>query len=88
MRGALVLNVVPGSPAAQVGIVGTQRHPESGEIVLGDLITHIDAAELSNATDLYLQLEKHKPGDTVTVTASRNATSRTLSVVLAKNVSD
>ena len=88
IRGALVLHVVPGSPAAQAGIVGTQRHPESGEIVLGDLITHIDGAELSNATDLYLQLEKHKPGDTVTVIASRNEASRTLSVVLAKNVSD
>jgi S1-C subfamily serine protease len=88
MRGALVLRVVPGSPAAQVGIVGTQRHPESGEIVLGDLITHIDGKPLKSAADMYLTLEKHKPGDTVTVTVSRDGAVRTLSVVLAKNVSD
>jgi S1-C subfamily serine protease len=65
-----------------------QRHPETGEIVLGDLLTHIDGAELKSVADLYLKLEKHKPGDTVNVTVSRNAVSRTLSVVLAKNFSD
>jgi len=86
LPGVLVLSVVPGSPAEQVGIVPTQRHPVTGEIVLGDLITQIDGADLHSAAELYLKLEKHQPGDTISVSLLRERKGRTLSVVLAKNV--
>jgi S1-C subfamily serine protease len=69
-----------------VGIVPTQVHPGTGEIMLGDIMTHIDGVPLRNATDYYLQLEKHQPGDTVSLAVVRNGEPRSLSVVLAKNV--
>jgi S1-C subfamily serine protease len=85
LEGALVMNVVPGSPAEQVGIVPMRRNPD-GQILLGDLLTEIDGVKLRNGADLYLQLEKHRPGDTVTLAVTREGRTRTLSVVLAKNV--
>jgi S1-C subfamily serine protease len=86
LPGVLVMHVSPKSPAERVGIMPTRVIEATGQIVLGDLITHIDGIELRNATDLYLQLEKHQPGETVTVSILRDGQSRTLSVVLAKNV--
>jgi S1-C subfamily serine protease len=41
---------------------------------------------VSKTADVLLQLEKHKAGDTVTVTTVRGGEPRTLSVVLASNV--
>jgi S1-C subfamily serine protease len=86
LPGVLVLGVVPGSPAEKVGIVPTHRQPLTGEIALGDVITHIDGAELRRAADLYLKLEKHQPGDSITISIVRDRQRRTLSLVLAKNV--
>jgi serine protease Do len=86
LSGALVRSVQHGSPAERVGISGFQLDRSTGQMRLGDLITHIDGVEIHNSADLYLQLEKHKPGDTCTVTVMRNGESRTLSVVLAQNV--
>jgi S1-C subfamily serine protease len=86
LPGVLVLRVVENSPAAQAGIVPTQRQALSGEILLGDVITHIDGEQLHSASDLYLKLEKHRPGDTVKVSLVRQGVGHTLSVVLGKNV--
>ena len=86
LSGALVRSVHPNSPAERVGINGFQLDRTTGQLRLGDLITHVDGVEIHNSADLYLQLEKHKPGDTCTVTVMRNGESRTLSVVLAQNV--
>jgi len=88
LPGVLVRSVVPGSPAAQVGIVPTRIDPMSGQLVLGDLITELDGVKVHKAADLYLQLEKHKPGDTVTVSVLRNGELRTLSLVLGRNIQE
>jgi len=88
LPGVLVRKVHPGSPAEHVGIVPTQVQPMTGEIMLGDLIVQVDGADLRKAADLYLQLEKHKPGETVAITVLRNGESKTLSVTLARNVRD
>lgn len=88
LPGVLVRKVHAGSPAEHVGIVPTQVHPMTGEIELGDLIVKVDGAELRNAADLYLQLEKHKPGETVPITVLRNGETKTLSLTLARNVRD
>jgi S1-C subfamily serine protease len=86
LPGVLVRKVMSGSPAEQVGLVPTQYHPMSGQIVLGDLITNVDGVEVHNKADFHLALEKHKPGETVTLRVLRNGTTRTLSVVLASNI--
>jgi S1-C subfamily serine protease len=86
LPGVLVRSVQAGSPAEQVGIMPVQVNPGSGQITLGDLITQFDGVELRNAADLYLQLEKHKPGEHVTLSVLRAGETRTLSLVLARNV--
>lgn len=86
LPGVLVRKVQSGSPAEQVGLVPTQLHPLSGQILLGDLITQVDGVEIHNKADYLLELEKHKPGETVTLRVLRNGTTHTLSVVLASNV--
>jgi S1-C subfamily serine protease len=86
LPGVLVRKVQSGSPAEQVGLVPTQLHPLSGQILLGDLITQVDGVEIHNKADYLLELEKHKPGETVTLRVLRNGTTHTLSVVLASNI--
>jgi S1-C subfamily serine protease len=86
LPGVLVRKVSAGSPADKVGLVPTQQHPLTGQIILGDLITHIDSVEIHNKADFHLALEKHKPGDTVTLRVLRNGRTRTLSVVVASNI--
>jgi S1-C subfamily serine protease len=87
LDGVLVLRVVPGSPAEQVGILPTRRDPATGEIILGDVITQLAGSAVHNNADLYLQLEKHHPKDTITLTLLRAGEPRTLSLVLDDNIS-
>ncbi|HET8935995.1 MAG TPA: trypsin-like peptidase domain-containing protein [Polyangiales bacterium] len=84
--GVLIRKVYKGSPAEQVGLVPTRGHPLTGQIVLGDVITQIEGVRVHNRTDFHLELEKHKPGETVTLTVLRDGATRTLSVVLARNI--
>ncbi|HKP63439.1 MAG TPA: trypsin-like peptidase domain-containing protein [Polyangiales bacterium] len=85
LPGVLVLGVAEGSPAQKVGIQPTQRDA-NGDIMLGDIITQIQGEPMHKTADVLLQLEKHKAGDTVTVTTVRGGEPKTLSVVLASNV--
>ncbi|MEY4583120.1 MAG: hypothetical protein RL701_7823 [Pseudomonadota bacterium] len=86
LPGALVRDVEPASPAEQVGIQPTRIDARTGQITLGDVIVDLDGQKLRNASDLFLMLEKHKPGDTATVGVLRNGERRTLTVILARNV--
>jgi len=86
IEGVLVRSVQPGSPAAQVGIEPSRIDPVTGTIVLGDVLLEVDGVKLRSMADLYLQLEKHKPGETVTLTLLRGGEVRTVSVVLARNI--
>lgn len=67
-QGAVVGQVVPGSPAAQAGL---RR---------GDVITAIDGTPLKGESALAQIISTHKPGDTVTLTVARDG--QTLSVKL------
>lgn len=85
LPGVLVLGVAENSPASKVGMVPTQRTP-NGDIVLGDVITQVDGKDVRKTADLLLQLEKHKAGDTMTVSVVRAGQPTTLSLVLASNI--
>jgi S1-C subfamily serine protease len=85
LPGVLVLGVAENSPAAKVGMQPTQRTP-TGDIVLGDVIHQVDGKDVRKTADLLLQLEKHKAGDTITVSVVREGKPTALSVVLASNV--
>ena len=86
LPGVLVLQVYKGSPAEQVGLAPTKVQQLTGEIALGDVITHIGDVAVHNKTEFHLELEKHKPGETVTLTVVRNGATRTVSIVLARNI--
>ncbi len=68
--GALVLQVVPHSPAAQAGL---QR---------GDVIVKLDGDKVGNVTDLLRVLREAQPGEQVPVEVDRNGQAKTLHVRL------
>jgi S1-C subfamily serine protease len=70
VRGALVIDVERGSGAARAGIRPTRRD-RRGAIVLGDVIVAIDGEAVRSYADSLLALERHKPGDRVTLTLDR-----------------
>jgi putative serine protease PepD len=68
--GAQITNVVAGSPAEKAGLKA------------GDVITSIDGNAITSADDLTSQVGAHKPADTITVTVTRNGSSKDLKVTL------
>lgn len=71
VRGVLVLDVPRGSPAERAGIKPTVRSFNGVE--LGDIIVGINGAKVSGEADLFANVEKYKPGETITVTVLRSA---------------
>jgi serine protease Do len=69
-RGALVLGVEPGSPAAAAGV-----RP-------GDVITRLADAEVRGVDDLLAALRARKPGDQVALVVIRGGDQRELTVTL------
>jgi S1-C subfamily serine protease len=70
-RGALVIQVPPGTPAHKAGLRGTTFNSGHGA-VLGDIIVAVDGKPVLSGGDLFSVLEGYNPGDTVTVTYLRN----------------
>lgn len=70
VEGMPVVQVYPGLPAAEAGITGAYRGTR-GEVILGDIITHIDDKSIRSSDDYFNTLEKHEPGDEVTIKTRR-----------------
>lgn len=68
--GAQVTSVLSGTPAAKSGLKA------------GDVITSIDGVAVSSADELTANLSARKPGDTVTLSVTRNSKTVKLSVTL------
>jgi S1-C subfamily serine protease len=81
--GVYILEVTPGSPAADSGLVGAENgtNPPLG----GDLIIQIDDQKVDNFEDFmgYLLTYK-KPGDRVTIVVLRDQETLSLELVLGK----
>jgi S1-C subfamily serine protease len=88
LRGALVLKVTPGSPAAKAGIRETIRELPSGRIRLGDVIVSLDGAQVGNATELYGALDNKQPGDHATLGVLREGQASSIEIVLGSNVEE
>ncbi|MBL8864445.1 MAG: trypsin-like peptidase domain-containing protein [Gemmataceae bacterium] len=82
LKGALVFGVQPDGPAAQAGLRPTRRD-RAGRILLGDLITAVGDKPITSPNDLQDVLEKHKVGETVTVTTLRDDREMTFTLTLA-----
>ena len=85
-RGALVIDVVPGGPADQAGVHGSQRQVTiDGQQapVGGDVITAIDNSPVKTFDDLVTYLARStKVGQTVTLTVLRDGKSQDIDVTL------
>jgi S1-C subfamily serine protease len=65
-KGVAVIGVVPGGAAAAAGIKPFRRG--AGEkIIAGDIITAFGGTPVASLDDLLEELERHQPGDTVTL---------------------
>jgi S1-C subfamily serine protease len=79
--GAIVANVLPGSPAEKYGLEGVHRTPE-GAIELGDVITAIDDTVVEDGNDLLRVLDEKSPGDKVTLRLNKRGDIREVRVQL------
>lgn len=86
LRGALILNVLPNSPAARAGLRGTTQDGVTGRINIGDLIVAVNGTEVNTNPELYLAIEKHKAGDRVKLGLMRAGQPLEVEVELASNV--
>ena len=81
IRGALVVDVRPGSGAERAGIRPVQRDA-AGRLVLGDVIVAVAGRPLESGDDLRDALEAQKVGDRVKVTVERGQQRLDLTVEL------
>ncbi len=74
IKGVLILQVSPNSPASKSGLKGSQL--VNGDLVLGDVIQSIDGEKVEDMNDFLNIIEKHQLNDTITLQVLRNATKK------------
>jgi len=80
--GVALVQVAPNGPAGRAGLQPFTR-ARDGNITAGDVITAVNNEKVGSIDDLLTALERHQPGETVTLSVWRNGASRKTSVVLA-----
>jgi S1-C subfamily serine protease len=61
IKGVLVLQVSPNSPAAKAGIIGSKLI--NGDLILGDVIQSINGQKVEDMNDFLNIIDKHKVGN-------------------------
>lgn len=90
-RGVLIATSVTGGPAAKAGLRGGSREEvvqEQQFTLGGDIITTIDETRISGMEDLISEIDKHEPGDQVTIKYIRDGKRREVRVTLEERPSD
>ncbi|MEQ9323607.1 MAG: trypsin-like peptidase domain-containing protein [Polyangiaceae bacterium] len=82
VKGVVVMGVMKGSGAEAAGLLATRRDPNTGAVVLGDVITAVDGKAIKDTSDLFRALDRHKVGDAVTVRIDRSGQPVTVKVKL------
>ena len=85
--GVLVQKVVPGGAADRAGIKGGNQQAYLGNmpIVLGgDLIVAIDGRDITDTADIAEVMDKHQPGDVISVTIYRGKKKMVLKLALGE----
>ena len=80
LDGVLILNVASGSSAERAGLRGTKQ--VWGGLILGDIILGINGMRITDYNQLRDEVEKHKVGDSVTLTLLRDNRQVEVDVVL------
>ena len=85
--GVLIIEVVQGGAAERAGLHGGNQRAYIGNIPLligGDLIVAIDGEQIADLQDLSNAMNRHKSGDTVTLTLYRGKRKLDVKVVLGE----
>jgi len=85
--GILIVRTVPGGAAERAGLKGGNQRAYLGTtpiMIGGDLIVAIDGESIGDQQDLSNAMNKHRAGDTVTVTVYRNKRKVDVKVVLGE----
>jgi S1-C subfamily serine protease len=79
-KGVVVASVLPGSPAANAGIIGSVQN---GNTPSGDIITAIDGHQVKRMEDIISYIEEQRSvGDSVIITVNRDGQSQDLTATL------
>jgi len=65
LRGVLIQSVLPGSGSDDAGLLGTRKHPSTGELILGDEIEAVGGQIVCTKEDLIAAIEVFNVGDLV-----------------------
>jgi len=85
--GVLIVETVPGGAADRAGLRGGNQRAYIGNIPLmigGDLIIAIEGEQITDQQDLSNAMNRHKAGDTVTITVYRGKRKLEVRVVLGE----
>jgi S1-C subfamily serine protease len=86
--GLLIMQVVPGSAADRAGLRGGNERAYLGNMPIrlgGDLLVGIDGQDVQDQQELSHVMQKHRAGDTVTVTIFRGKKKMDIKVVLGES---
>ena len=83
LQGALVLGIVPGGPAAKMGLRPTTRDT-NGRLILGDILVRLGTQRIKHADDLFKAMDAYKVGDKVELEFLRDGKVQTLETVLER----
>ena len=83
VKGVLILDVAPGSPAAQAGLRGS-KVGRDGTVTPGDVLQSIDGVAVASSTDIDRILAGKRIGDKVNFTILREGKAVPVSLTLAE----
>jgi len=87
VAGVLVQKVLPGGAAEHAGLHGGNQQAYLGNtpiVMGGDLIVALDGQEIEDTADISTIMEKHQPGETITVTFYRGRKKMTARLTLTE----
>lgn len=82
-KGVLILDVAPGSPAAQAGLRGSRMNRD-GSVAVGDILQSIDGTAVNKSADIDRILSGKRIGDRITLGLLRDGKPAQVSLTLAE----
>jgi putative serine protease PepD len=83
----LGISLDPSSPTARVAGIRSGTPAAKAGLKTGDVVTSFDGHSISTSDELASAISAHKPGDSVSVTYTRDGSSHTVTVTLANRPS-